>query len=430
MKVHLKALGCRLNEAELETWSQEFLAAGYQITQNPDDADLMVLNSCAVTSEASRKSRQLVNRLHKSNPRAKMVVTGCHASLNPEQLAENMGVDLVVSNLDKPKLTRIARTELDLPTMPLSATEPEDIALYTRGRHRAFIKIQDGCRYRCTFCIVTHARGEERSRPEQEIINEVNRFVSQGINEVVLTGVHVGGYGSDTSSSLFELVKRLLEYTDIPRIRFASVEPWDLPDNFFTLFENTRVMPHMHLPLQSGSDAILKKMARRCKTEQYRKLVNDARAAVPGFSVTSDIIVGFPGETDELWNQSREFIESIEFNALHIFPYSAREGTKAASYPDQNPKPVKQARARELAEIAERSRTLHFKRAITRHADILWEKPTETAQPGVWSYSGYTPNFMRVEIRSAENLEYKIATAHITGINERATALRGELVSD
>lgn len=427
MKVHLKALGCRLNEAELETWSQEFLAAGYQLTKHPGSADLVVLNTCAVTSEASRKSRQLVNRLHKENPRAKMVVTGCHASLNPEQLADNMSVDLVVSNQDKDKLTSLAKSELALPTMPLSATEPDDIALYTRGRHRAFIKIQDGCRYRCTFCIVTHARGDERSRPEQEIIDEINRFSDQGIHEVVLTGVHVGGYGSDTGSNLFELVHRILSETDIPRIRFASVEPWDLPDDFFTLFENSRVMPHMHLPLQSGSDTILKKMARRCKTEQYRHLLENARGTVPGFSVTSDIIVGFPGETSELWAQSRDFIESMEFNDLHIFPYSAREGTKAATLPGQIEKSIKQKRAKELAQIAQYSRRRHFEKMLGKPAEILCERPADINHPHVQQFSGYTPNFMRVEINSAIDLEYQLAAIRITGINESGTALTGEL---
>lgn len=427
MKVHLKALGCRLNEAELETWSQEFLAAGYQLAAHPGNADLVVLNTCAVTSEASRKSRQLVNRLHKENPRAKMVVTGCHASLNPEQLADNMSVDLVVSNQDKGKLTSLAKSELALPTMPLSATEPDDIALYTRGRHRAFIKIQDGCRYRCTFCIVTHARGEERSRPEQEIIDEINRFSDQGIHEVVLTGVHVGGYGSDTGSNLFELVQRILSESDITRIRFASVEPWDLPDDFFTLFENSRVMPHMHLPLQSGSDMILKKMARRCKTEQYRRLLENARGTVPGFSVTSDIIVGFPGETSELWAQSRDFIESMEFNDLHIFPYSAREGTKAATLPGQIEKSIKQKRAKELAQIAQRSRRRHFEKMLGKPAVVLCETPADTGHPQLQQFSGYTPNFMRVEINSAIDLEYQLAAIRITGINESGTALTGKL---
>lgn len=427
MKVHLKALGCRLNEAELETWSQEFLAAGYQLAAHPGNADLVVLNTCAVTSEASRKSRQLVNRLHKENPRAKMVVTGCHASLNPEQLADNMSVDLVVSNQDKGKLTSLAKSELALPTMPLSATEPDDIALYTRGRHRAFIKIQDGCRYRCTFCIVTHARGEERSRPEQEIIDEINRFSDQGIHEIVLTGVHVGGYGSDTGSNLFELVQRILSESDIPRIRFASVEPWDLPDDFFTLFENSRVMPHMHLPLQSGSDMILKKMARRCKTEQYRHLLENARGTVPGFSVTSDIIVGFPGETSELWAQSRDFIESMEFNDLHIFPYSAREGTKAATLPGQIEKSIKQKRAKELAQIAQRSRRRHFEKMLGKPAVVLCETPADAGHPQLQQFSGYTPNFMRVEINSAIDLEYQLAAIRITGINESGTALTGKL---
>ncbi|HFD86478.1 MAG TPA: MiaB/RimO family radical SAM methylthiotransferase, partial [Gammaproteobacteria bacterium] len=307
MKVHLKALGCRLNEAELEQWSQQFQAEGYTISRVESDADLVVLNTCAVTNEASRKSRYLINRLHRENPTAKLVVTGCHASLEPEQVADTLGVDLVIRNDQKSQLPTIARDQLDLPTMPLSATEPDDIALYSRGRHRAFIKVQDGCRYRCTFCIVTIARGEEQSRCIEEITAEIRRFHDSGIQEVVLTGVHVGGYGSDTGTDLFTLVQAILNETDIPRIRFASVEPWDLPDNFFDLFRNTRVMPHMHLPLQSGSDTILRRMARRCKTAEFRRLADRAREAVSGFNITSDIIVGFPGETSKEWEQTLQF---------------------------------------------------------------------------------------------------------------------------
>ena len=429
MKVHLKALGCRLNEAELEQWSQQFQAEGYTISRMESDADLVVLNTCAVTNEASRKSRYLINRLHRENPTAKLVVTGCHASLEPEQVADTLGVDLVIRNDQKSQLPTIARDQLDLPTMPLSATEPDDIALYSRGRHRAFIKVQDGCRYRCTFCIVTIARGEEQSRSIEEITAEIRRFHDSGIQEVVLTGVHVGGYGSDTGTDLFTLVQAILNETDIPRIRFASVEPWDLPDNFFDLFRNTRVMPHMHLPLQSGSDTILRRMARRCKTAEFRRLADRAREAVSGFNITSDIIVGFPGETSKEWEQTLQFAESIGFGHLHIFPYSPRQGTKAAGLPEQVDKATKHQRCRELAALADEMKQQALGGVLGQTVDVLWEKPSATETPGYHQYAGYTPSYHRVEVTTRQDLEYSITPTRLNAIIPERLMLSGEVIS-
>lgn len=429
MKVHLRALGCRLNEAELETWSQSFHQQGYEISSAPDDADLLVLNTCAVTNDASRKSRNLINRLHRENPTAKLVVTGCHASLNAEQVADTLGVDLVVGNDEKEQLPSLAREKLSLPTMPLSATEPDDIALYSRGRHRAFIKIQDGCRYRCTFCIVTVARGEEHSRSIDDIVTEIDRFQRSGINEVVLTGVHVGGFGSDNGSSLYQLIEAILGKTQIPRLRLASVEPWDLPDNFFELFRNPRLMPHMHLPLQSGSDPVLRKMARRCKTAQFEELVARARAVVPDFNITSDVIAGFPGETEEDWKNGLAFIEHIGFGHLHIFPFSPRQGTKAAGMEQQVPKPIASARCKELAQSAERMKQAYFEQAVgKRDVPVLWERPVRCEEAGKIRFAGYTPNYLRVETIVDDNLdlEYDILPTHLVGIDQERGVLIGE----
>ncbi len=424
MKVHLKALGCRLNEAELEQWSQQFQAEGYRISRDGTGADLVVLNTCAVTNEASRKSRYLINRLHRDNPTAKLIVTGCHASLEPEQVADTLGVDLVIRNEQKSNLPAIAREQLALPTMPLSATAPDDIALYSRGRHRAFIKVQDGCRYRCTFCIVTVARGEERSRSIAEIIEEVRRFHASGIAEIVLAGVHVGGYGSDTGSSLRALVQAILDDTDIPRIRFASVEPWDLPEDFFQLFANPRVMPHMHLPLQSGSDAILRRMARRCKTVEFRRLAEQARSAISDFNITTDIIAGFPGETEADWEQSITFIESVGFGHVHIFPYSPRSGTKAASLPNQIDKATKQRRCRELAQLAANMKQQALQGMVGKQVEVLWEKPALDTDGGQPRYSGYTPNYHRVEIHSDDDLEYAVTHARLQTLDSENLVLR------
>ncbi len=232
MLVHLKTLGCRLNEAELETWAQAFQKAGHAVTKQAQAAQIIVINSCAVTSDAARKSRQLIRRIHRDNPQAKLVVSGCYATLNQQEAESLLGVDLVVSNKDKDQLVEKTLTELTPNTMPAMSTEPAEISLFTRGRQRAFVKVQDGCRYRCTFCIVTVARGEEVSRPVQAVIDEINALYEQGIHEVILTGVHLGGYGGDLGNNLSDLIRAILAQTHIPRLRLGSLEPWELPADF------------------------------------------------------------------------------------------------------------------------------------------------------------------------------------------------------
>lgn len=404
MKVHLKALGCRLNEAELEQWSQQFRAAGHQIVPSVPDADVLVLNTCAVTNDASGKSRRLMHRLYRENPEARLVVSGCYATLQAQEVAQTLGVDLVVPNTEKDQLPQKVMQAFELPVMPAMATEPGETPLFLRGRHRAFIKIQDGCRYRCTFCIVTVARGDERSRTEADIISEINQLVEQGVQEIVLTGVHVGGYGSDIGSSLYTLVKRVLQETDMPRIRFASVEPWDLPDDFFALFTNPRLMPHMHLPLQSGSDSVLRRMARRCKTTEFAQLVQEARRQVAGFNVTTDIIVGFPGETEAEWEETLAYVETIGFGHMHIFTYSAREGTKAARLPDPVSEMVKKQRSQVLHAVGERMKQTWLQQQVGQTVPVLWEYGRVDAEhAGQTLYTGYTPNYCKVTLSVAEH---------------------------
>lgn len=395
MQIHLKTLGCRLNEAELETWAQAFQAHGHAITRKVSDAQLVVINSCAVTQDAVKKSKQLIRRIHRDNPQAKLVVSGCYATLNETEAAQLMGVDLIVSNNDKNQLVEKTLAELNLDSMPAMSTEPGEVSLFSRGRQRAFVKVQDGCRYRCTFCIVTVARGEERSRPLQEVIAEINKLHSQGINEVIITGVHLGGYGSDIASNLVELVTDILAKTQIPRLRMGSLEPWELPDGFFELFKNPRLMPHLHLPLQSGSDSVLRRMARRCKTEEFSQIVELARKTIPHFNITTDIIVGFPGETEQEWQDSINYIQRTGFGHIHIFSYSPREGTKAASLPDQIGNEVKRARSRQLHELAESMKQQFMHANLGQTAAVLWEGHSELLADGRRRHFGYTPNYLR-----------------------------------
>ena len=430
MQVYLKSLGCRLNEAELENWADQFQNHGHAITRNVENADLLVINTCAVTQEAVKKSRQLIRRTNRHNPLAKLVVSGCYSSLAPELANEIEGIDLVVPNKEKDRLVEITNRELDMKVMSSIATSPGESALFHRGRDRAFIKIQDGCRYRCTFCIVTVARGEEQSRNIADIVNEINTLYEQGIQEVVLTGVHVGGYGSDINSDLYTLIKTILTDTSIPRLRLASVEPWDLHEHFFELFKNPRLMPHMHLPLQSGSDSVLKRMARRCKTADYKKLVEHARASVANFNVTTDIIIGFPGETDREWQESLAFIEEIGFSHMHIFTYSARTGTRAADMPDQISKTRKKLRSRQIHGLAARLKKNYLERTIGRTVPVLWESDRTQNESGLFNYTGYTPDFIRTQTTVPEDthLANRICNARIFTINEKNDTVLASLV--
>ncbi len=418
MLVYLKAIGCRLNEAEVESWAVRFQREGHSITSTPQAADVMVFNSCAVTGEASRKSRQLVRRLHRENRTAKLVMTGCYATLEQNRAATELGVDLVVSNAHKDQLVQRVVQEAAPGSLSVAAAEPGEAALFKRGRQRAFVKIQDGCRYRCTYCIVTVARGAERSRPVADIVDEINRLTSEGVQEVVLTGVHVGGYGSDLNDDLANLIGTLLAHTDVPRLRLASVEPWDLPTTFFTLFENPRLMPHMHLPIQSGSDSVLRRMARRCKTAEFIALVSHARSAVTDFNVTTDIIVGFPGETGDEWQETLRFAEQLRFGHIHIFAYSPRAGTKAATLPGQLPKRTKQQRSRELHDLAARHKRETLRAHLGREFPVLWEGEGELLESGKRRFSGYTPNMLRVvtDTMANDSLTNRICATRIDAL--------------
>ncbi len=420
MQINFQALGCRLNEAELETWAAQFMQHGHQVTSDVGDADLVVFNSCAVTSEADRKSRQQINRIHRKNPAAKLVVTGCHASLNEDSVRSHLGVDLVVSNQHKEKLVEQAMQSFEMPV----STEVLDLetTLFRRGRHRGFVKVQDGCRYRCTYCIVTLARGEERSRQRQEILNEIRRLGEQGVQEAVLTGVHVGGYGSDSGDNLHDLIKAILDETDLPRLRLASVEPWDLPRGFFKLFDNQRLMPHMHLPIQSGSDSVLRRMARRCKTAEFRDLVDEARSANPLFNVTTDLIVGFPGETEQEWRQTVDFVESIGFGHMHIFSFSPRAGTKAAGLADQIDSSTKKLRSREMHALAAGLKQQALAQMVGQQVDVLWEREVDR---GNHSWIGYTPHYHRIQASDADLQPSSITAIKIGSVSKEGEYLLG-----
>ena len=424
MQIHLKTLGCRLNEAEIESWAGKFQEKGHKLIADPESADLLVINTCAVTQEAVKKSRQIIRRMHRNNPTAKLVISGCYSTLDKKNINELPGIDLVIDNTEKEKLVDISLRELNVETMPSLSTEPGETSLFKRGRNRAFIKIQDGCRHRCTFCIVTIARGEEHSRTINEIINEINKYHEQGIKEVILTGVHVGGYGSDINSSLYQLIKIVLDKTTIPRIRLASVEPWDLHEKFFSLFSNKRLMPHIHLPLQSGCDSVLKRMGRRCKTKDFKSIVQKARDEISNFNITTDIIVGFPGETEDEWQESLKFINEVGFSHIHIFTYSKRQGTKASRLDNHIDNVTKKMRSKELHELTKLMRKKILNDEIGKEYFVLWESRDDDS-----NWSGYTEHYLRVELKnSQENVENTISKIKVTSISTDSNRCIVELI--
>ncbi len=431
MRVRLKALGCRLNEAELEGWAERFQHRGFSIAGDDDPADLIVVNTCAVTQEAVRKSRKLLRRSQRANPHARIVVSGCLAALDGEALARESGIDLVVGNRDKDRLVEIAVDALELPVMPeLSTTELAN-PLFARGRQRAFVKVQDGCRYQCSFCVTTRARGDERSRPVAEVVGAVNRLARTGVQEVVLAGVHLGGYGSDlgddpgTGEDLTSLLGAILADTDMPRVRLGSLEPWDLPESFWRLFENARLMPHLHLPLQSGSDRVLRRMARRCKTSEFAELAAFGRAAVPDLNITTDIIVGFPGETEDDWRRTLAFADAIGFGHVHIFAYSRRPGTRAADMPGQVDAETKKRRSRELHALAGRLKRQVLTAQPGKRVSVLCEGPPNGERAG--HLFGYTPNYLPLYLESdgSPAAGNRILGVEVTGLEPAGDALVG-----
>ena len=412
MRVFLDQLGCRLNFSENNTLAGQLNAAGHHIVGRPEEAHVIVLNTCAVTAQAARKSRQAARRLHNRNPDARIAVTGCYATLAPKETAQLPGVQLVADNQSKEMLHTLLE--------PWSAefSDPEDLVrLQPHGtpfapaspdedgsRTRAFVKVQDGCQNRCTFCIVTTLRGESRSRTTADVVQEIQALVASGYREAVLTGVHLGAYGRDLAGSrrtdLKELAAAILAQTDIARLRLSSLEPWELADGFFDLWQRwpDRLCPHLHLPLQAGTDAQLRRMARRCTVASFRRLVADARAAIPDLIITTDLIVGFPGESEADFEEGLRFVEEMRFAHAHIFPFSARAGTAAAAFNGQVPKAVKQERSRRMHRLVARTGQSERRRFLGARRPVLWEGAGKelTDRPDTHLWTGLTDNYLRV----------------------------------
>jgi threonylcarbamoyladenosine tRNA methylthiotransferase MtaB len=392
MKVYLDTIGCRLNQAEIESMARQFRAAGHEIVATADKADLAVVNTCTVTSQAAADSRGVIRHIARAGV-DQIVATGCWATLQPEKAASLPNVLRVVNNSRKKDLVA------DLLDIPIDSFDLEPIAREPlpglRQRTRAFIKVQDGCDNHCTFCVTTVARGEGRSRPLADVLADIQSALDGGTKEIVLTGVHLGSWGQEWGKHLRDLVQDILRETDTPRLRLSSLEPWDLDADFFQLWQDQRLCQHLHLPLQSGCARTLKRMARKTTPASFRDLVTAARQIMPEAAITTDVIAGFPGETDEEFSESLEFIREMDFAGGHAFTYSPRPGTGAARLGGQVRHEVRKERNAVLRAVFEEGAKAYRQRFIGRETSVLWESVTQMDGQG-WQMEGLTGNYLRV----------------------------------
>lgn len=396
MRIYLDTVGCRLNQAEIENMASRFRAAGHEIVGRPELADLAVANTCSVTAEAEADSRGLIRRMSRRGA-GSIVATGCWATLHGIEAGALPGVRCVVPNAAKDELVAdVLRIPGGSERIDGPARAPIPGA---RHRTRAFVKVQDGCDNRCTFCVTTIARGAGHSRALREVVLDVHAAVEGGAKEVVLTGVHLGSWGREWGMHLEGLVRGILRETDVPRVRLSSLEPWDLRPGFFELWQDNRLCKHLHLPLQSGCAGTLRRMARRTTPDSFRDLVAAARSHVPDAAITTDVIAGFPGETEDEFRASIDFVRGLEFAGGHAFTYSPMAGTAAARMPMQVPLADRRRRTRKYLEIFDRARGDFCRRFIGTEREVLWESARfEPAQ--TWLSSGLTDNYIRVRAQA------------------------------
>ena len=398
--VALETLGCKLNQAETEVLASQLKEAGCRIIPASEPADIYILNTCTVTHVADRKARHCLRMARRRNPESSLIVTGCYTEQAKIKLSGIDGVILVAGNEEKHNLVRILHGR-GLLKNPAGAAEVDHF-----NRTRSFIKAQDGCNNFCTYCIVPHVRGREKSvRPEQ-VIEEINHKVTQGYQEVVLTGTEIGRYNYE-GVNLTGLLRNILAESSISRLRLSSIQPPDLTPELTWLWENRRLCRHFHLALQSGSDTVLRRMNRRYNTTDYTRAVEYLRSRIPDVAITTDIITGFPGETPLEFEESLKYVQEMEFARIHVFPYSPREGTPAARMKDQVGYEEKKERNQRMLVLAQTSRSNYQQRHLNRSLEVLFEK----ASGDIWS--GYTDTYIKVYARSKTVLTNRIVPVRL-----------------
>ncbi len=413
MRVHFTNLGCKLNQAEIERLAREFTAAGHEVVGELAEADLHVVNSCTVTHLAAHDSRKAAGRARRRGLPARTVLTGCHASA-AERIA---GVDLVVPNAEKDRLLALVHAAFPDAAPQADPEPPIPCAAVPSGNTRALVKVEDGCNMRCSFCIIPSTRGAQRSRPLPEIVAEVRALVRRGYRELVLTGVQISAYRW-RDVRLGGLVRALLEDSYVPRLRLTSIAPWDLDGRLLDLWADRRLCRHLHLSLQSGSTATLRRMRRPYTAESYLALLDRVRTAIPGVAVTTDVIVGFPGETEDEFGESLATVEAAGFAKVHVFPYSPRPGTEAERLPDQVSPGEKKQRMGTMIRAATTAERDFQRSHLGRRETVLWERPKDGMGQGL------TDNYLRVVCRAGAALRNRFTEVELTEITEGGIAAR------
>ncbi|MDK2820901.1 MAG: threonylcarbamoyladenosine tRNA methylthiotransferase MtaB [Clostridia bacterium] len=409
-RVAMVSLGCKVNQNELEAFKELFRQEGYEVVPFTEKADVYVIHTCTVTHISDRKSRQFIRRAIKTNPEAVIAVTGCYAQVSPDEVSNIPGVDVVIGTQDRHKLVELVTLAREKET-PINAVRShndyerfEELPLVEVTRARAFIKIQEGCEQYCSYCIIPYARGPLRSREPEQILTEVKHLVGKGFLEVVLTGVHTGAYGRDltTDINLAGLLKKLVKVDGLKRLRISSIEPLDFTSELKSVLTREEVIcPHFHIPLQSGDNTILEKMGRHYTGEDYLELVNSLRFRRPRAAITSDVMVGFPGETETQFENTMNIVKQASLAGIHVFPYSPRQGTKAAEMSNQVPHEIKKERERNLLKLGNRLAREYAQGFLNEVLKVLVEKPVNN-KPGF--YEGYTSNYLRVIFPAEKDL--------------------------
>jgi len=398
--VALDTLGCKLNQAESESLGKRLTDIGYTIVDPSERPSAYILNTCTVTHVADRKSRHLLRLAHRRNPDCLVVATGCYAERTPQDLTQMPEVDITVGNSDKARLPDILKDYIH--------RDPQESSHPSIQRTRSFIKIQEGCDQFCSYCIVPFVRGVERSLPADDIVDEIRRREDDGHKEIVLTGTRIGSY----HGGLGNLIQRVLSETNVPRFRLSSLQAQEITTNLLGLWQDSRLCRHFHSPLQSGSDPVLERMGRRYTTADYESAIDQIREMLPDVAITTDIMVGFPGETDEEFEESYRFCQRMAFANIHVFQYSARPGTRALHMDDKIDEAIKKERSEKMLRLAKETAHSFRSRFLERTMDVLWE---QQVSKGIWS--GLTGNYIRVLAQSDKQLTNECFPIRVLGLN-------------
>lgn len=417
-------LGCKVNQFETELMEGLFKQKDYKVVPNDEKADIYVINTCSVTSFADKKSRQLIRRSARLNENAVIAVTGCYAQASSDKVAEITGVKVVLGTNNRHQIVDFVEAAMNDGeihngvTDIMKARDFEDIPmLEVPARTRAFLKIQEGCTNFCSYCIIPFTRGPVRSRKLASVKSEAEKFLSMGFKEIVFTGIHLGAYGRDfhDGTTLADAARTVLELDGLQRLRLGSLESIELSEELLTMVrENPKFSHHLHLPLQAGSDYVLKRMNRHYNREEFRKLIENVKNAIPGVAISTDIIVGFPGETEEMFAESLDYIRSLGFSRVHVFPYSPREGTPAASMPDQIPDNIKKERVHRLQQVAEEMTRAFHEQYLGTKQKVLWETRTKGVTDGVTDT--YIRVYSKADVIPGEITEVKLERLYEDGV--------------